>query len=554
MSTEPEARLLVVEDEPNIRELLATSLRFAGFEVDAAGRRRQRARLAAEREPDLVVLDVMLPDMDGFTVTRRLRDRASAADRLRHRARRDRRQDPGPDRRAATTTSPSRSASRRSSPASAPCCAARGARPTTAPTCASTTSSSTRTPTRCAAAAASSTLSPTEFKLLRYLMLNPNRVLSKAQILDHVWDYDFRGESGIVESYISYLRRKIDIDGPPLIHTKRGVGYVLRGRRRRSDALAVRRPASAERGRPPRPRRRQALPGLRRGDRRRCGSWPLPLGAPIAVLLVLLARRPTLTAADGYLMRRDRRSCVDHDLRPAANGAAARASRPSARAAFRRLRRRLLPTDGTEPAGSTHRRGRRSPAVPAAAARPTRASRGTPFTVGVDGRRQRGGPSPAAARTAPPPSSSPCRCERSSRTVRRLSWSSCSSASPSSPAAVHRLVCRAAHLPAAQPDRGHRGAIAAGDLTRRVPTPDHRRRGRLAVALAQRDARPDRAELRRARGHEEQMRRSSPTPRTSCARRWRPWAATPSSTARAPCRPPRTSPARWAASRARRPG
>ena len=71
--------------------------------------------------------------------------------------------------------------------------------------------------------------SPTEFKLLRYLMLNPNRVLSKAQILDHVWDYDFRGESGIVESYISYLRRKIDTEGlPPLIHTKRGVGYVLR--------------------------------------------------------------------------------------------------------------------------------------------------------------------------------------------------------------------------------------------------------------------------------------------------------------------------------------
>jgi two-component system OmpR family response regulator len=71
--------------------------------------------------------------------------------------------------------------------------------------------------------------SPTEFKLLRYLMLNPNRVLSKAQILDHVWEYDFRGESGIVESYISYLRRKIDVEGlPALIHTKRGVGYVLR--------------------------------------------------------------------------------------------------------------------------------------------------------------------------------------------------------------------------------------------------------------------------------------------------------------------------------------
>ena len=72
-------------------------------------------------------------------------------------------------------------------------------------------------------------VSPTEFKLLRYLMLNPNRVLSKAQILDHVWDYDFRGEMGIVEPYISYLRRKIDTEGlPPLIHTKRGFGYLLR--------------------------------------------------------------------------------------------------------------------------------------------------------------------------------------------------------------------------------------------------------------------------------------------------------------------------------------
>ena len=73
-------------------------------------------------------------------------------------------------------------------------------------------------------------VSPTEFKLMRYLMLNPNRVLSKAQILGHVWDYDFRGEMGIVESYISYLRRKIDNDPdlPPLIHTKRGVGYLLR--------------------------------------------------------------------------------------------------------------------------------------------------------------------------------------------------------------------------------------------------------------------------------------------------------------------------------------
>ena len=85
------------------------------------------------------------------------------------------------------------------------------------------------TPVSSRRAGVSIDVSPTEFKLLRYLMLNPNRVLSKTQILDHVWDYDFRGELGIVESYISYLRRKIDTgDLPPLIHTKRGFGYVLR--------------------------------------------------------------------------------------------------------------------------------------------------------------------------------------------------------------------------------------------------------------------------------------------------------------------------------------
>ena len=97
-------------------------------------------------------------------------------------------------------------------------------------------------------------VSPTEFKLLRYLMLNPNRVLSKAQILDHVWDYDFRGESGIVESYISYLRRKIDTRrAPPLIHTKRGVGYVLR---KPPEALS-RRPCTIP---PPAPQARRSPP------------------------------------------------------------------------------------------------------------------------------------------------------------------------------------------------------------------------------------------------------------------------------------------------------
>ncbi len=99
---------------------------------------------------------------------------------------------------------------------------------------ASATSSWTRTPTRCAAAATAIDLTPTEFKLLRYLMRNPGRVLSKAQILDHVWEYDFGGDASIVETYISYLRRKIDAGQPTaLIHTVRGVGYSLRPAERR---------------------------------------------------------------------------------------------------------------------------------------------------------------------------------------------------------------------------------------------------------------------------------------------------------------------------------
>jgi len=232
----PEARLLVVDDEPNIRELLATSLRFAGFEVFAAADGTSALRLAREVEPDLVVLDVMLPDMDGFTVTRRLREKGQHVPVLFLTARDDtvdkvqgltvggddyvtkpfsleevvariravlRRTRPGLD----DDTSVLRYADLELDEDSHE--VLRAGHPID--------------------------LSPTEFKLLRYLMLNPGRVLSKSQILDHVWQYDWGGDANIVESYISYLRRKVDqIDGtdgvrlPPLIHTKRGVGYLLR--------------------------------------------------------------------------------------------------------------------------------------------------------------------------------------------------------------------------------------------------------------------------------------------------------------------------------------
>ena len=225
----PEARLLVVEDEPNIRELLATSLRFAGFEVLTAANGAEAVKLATTESPDLVVLDVMLPDVDGFIVTRKIRETGRHVPIVFVTAR-----DSTDDKIKGLTvggddyvTKPFsldevvariRAVLRRT----------RGEldeenRLRFADLELDEDSHEVRRAGRAIET------SPTEFKLLRYLMLNPNRVLSKAQILDHVWDYDFRGESGIVESYISYLRRKIDTEGlPPLIHTKRGVGYVLK--------------------------------------------------------------------------------------------------------------------------------------------------------------------------------------------------------------------------------------------------------------------------------------------------------------------------------------
>ena len=227
--TDPEARLLIVEDEPNIRELLATSLQFAGFEVHTAGDGHAAIAAAATHDPDLVVLDVMLPDMDGFEVTRKLRDSGRRAPIVFVTAR-----DSVDDKIKGLTVGGDDYVTK---PFSLEEVVAR-IRAVLRRTKGEIDDSAVLRfedleldedshDVRRAGRAIDT--SPTEFKLLRYLMLNPNRVLSKAQILDHVWDYDFRGESGIVESYISYLRRKIDTEGlPPLIHTKRGVGYVLR--------------------------------------------------------------------------------------------------------------------------------------------------------------------------------------------------------------------------------------------------------------------------------------------------------------------------------------
>ena len=226
----PEARLLVVDDEPNIRELLSTSLRYAGFEVTAAANGREALDAAEEFQPDLAVLDVMLPDMDGFTVTRRLRSAGRHFPVVFLTAR-----DGTEDKITGLTVG--------------------GDDYVTKPFSLDEVVARIRAVLRRTASLDDDDaavlrvddleldddahevrrggevveLSPTEFKLLRYLMMNPNRVLSKAQILDHVWEYDFNGDASIVESYISYLRRKIDGGGrEKMIHTKRGFGQMLR--------------------------------------------------------------------------------------------------------------------------------------------------------------------------------------------------------------------------------------------------------------------------------------------------------------------------------------
>jgi len=225
----PEARLLVVDDEPNIRELLATSLRFAGFEVFAAADGASALRLARQVEPDLLVLDVMLPDMDGFTVTRRLREKGQHVPVLFLTAR-----DDTADKVQGLTVGGDDYVTK---PFSLEEVVAR-LRALLRRTGATTQSAEAHLVVgdlmldedshEVFRAGAEIHLTATEFELLRYFMRNPRRVLSKAQILDRVWQYDFGGQANIVELYVSYLRRKIDTGRAPMIHTLRGAGYVLK--------------------------------------------------------------------------------------------------------------------------------------------------------------------------------------------------------------------------------------------------------------------------------------------------------------------------------------
>ena len=232
----PEARggLLVVDDEPFLREAVAASLRFLGFQVTTADTAAGALRLARDRPFDLVVLDVMLPDGDGFEVVRRLRRDGFGVPVIFLTAR-----DTEADKVAGLSlggddymTKPFgleelaarvRTVLRRTMPPGAT-----GAGAAAGPVLRFADLELNQESYEVRRDGHLIGLSPTEFRLLRYLMLNPGRVLTRAQLLDHVWDYDFRGSSTVVSTYVAYLRRKLARYGPDVIHTQRAVGYCLR--------------------------------------------------------------------------------------------------------------------------------------------------------------------------------------------------------------------------------------------------------------------------------------------------------------------------------------
>ena len=222
-------RVLVVDDEVNIAELISMALRYEGWEVATAHTGTKAVRQGKDLQPDAIVLDVMLPDIDGFEVLRRIRSHLPDVPVLFLTAR-----DAVEDRVAGLT--------------------AGGDDYVTKPFSIEELVARLRGLMRRAGARRAETsnvlsvgdlaldedshevwrdgdeivLTATEFELLRFLMRNPRRVMSKAQILDRVWNYDFGGQANVVELYISYLRKKIDNGREPMIHTMRGAGYVLK--------------------------------------------------------------------------------------------------------------------------------------------------------------------------------------------------------------------------------------------------------------------------------------------------------------------------------------
>ncbi len=220
-------RILVVDDEENISFLVESALRLVGMQTQCAATGRDAITAATSFQPDLIVLDVMLADLNGFDVLRRLRDSGQLMPVIFLSAR-----DSTDDRvqgltiggddymvkpfAVAELVARVQLALRRSG---------MGTGPKTLRCADLELDDDAHRVTRAGQVVK---LSATEFKLLRYLLTNTGRVLTRAQILDHVWDYDFGGESSVIETFMSYLRRKVDFVEPKLIHTIRGVGYCLR--------------------------------------------------------------------------------------------------------------------------------------------------------------------------------------------------------------------------------------------------------------------------------------------------------------------------------------
>jgi two-component system, OmpR family, response regulator len=221
-------RILVVDDEPNIVDVVSMALRFQGFDVESAGTGTDALGAVASFKPHLIVLDVMLPDMEGFDVAQRLGAQRARVPIIFLTAR-----DATDDKIRGLTlggddyvTKPFsleelvariRSILRRTGLAE--------------PESSRLTFEDLELDEDAHEVTRNGQhveLTATEYRLLRYLMLNPRRVLTRSQLLEHVWEYDFGGDARVLETYVSYLRKKLDKHGPPLIHTVRGVGYALR--------------------------------------------------------------------------------------------------------------------------------------------------------------------------------------------------------------------------------------------------------------------------------------------------------------------------------------
>jgi two-component system OmpR family response regulator len=227
-----QSRVLVVDDEPNITDLVAMALRYEGFAVRTEATGRGALTAAAEFKPAVVILDVMLPDLDGLEVLRRLGSEALRPPVIFLTAR-----DATEDKVRGLTIGGDDYVTK---PFSIEELVARvrvvlrrhGGASTTTSRLALEDLELDEDAHEVRRAGQPIELTPTEYRLLRYLLVNAGRVLSRTQILDHVWDYDFGGDASVLETYVSYLRRKVDRFDPPLIQTVRGVGYVLRPPRR----------------------------------------------------------------------------------------------------------------------------------------------------------------------------------------------------------------------------------------------------------------------------------------------------------------------------------